>query len=172
MANRHILHPIKPLIPLSKPPQPIPEAGRRFKSVISLKGAGIGVSDRYVAGLHGNQFFMRVEVIIRRKDPGADQLFLEDGHEVQQVFRVIVSDIIYGVRRDRKAVLAGFLLGRALHDTLYAFHDIVDVGEVTSAVAVIKDLYGLAVQQLVGKAKVSHIRSAGGAVHGEEAQAG
>lgn len=115
---------------------------------------------------------MRVEVIIRRKDPGADQLFLEDGHEVQQVFRVIVSDIIYGVRRDGKAVLAGFLLGRALHDTLYAFHDIVDVGEVPSAVAVIEDLYGLAVQQLVGKAKVSHIRSAGGAVHGEEAQAG
>ena len=43
--------------------------------------------------------------------------------------------------------------------------------QVTAAVAVIVDLDGLATQQFVGEAEVSHIRPSGRAIHGEEAQA-
>ena len=48
---------------------------------------------------------------------------------------------------------------------------IINKREIALAVAKVKNLDGFAVYQLVGKAKVSHIGSAGGPVNGKKAQA-
>ena len=57
------------------------------------------------------------------------------------------------------------------NDTDEAFDDVVDVGEVAAAVAVVEDLDGLAAEEFVGEAEIGHVGAAGGAVDGEEAQA-
>lgn len=59
-----------------------------------------------------------------------------------------------------------------LHDANDAFYDVIDVGEVAFAVAVVEDLDGLAFTELVGEAEVGHIGTTCGAIDGEEAEAG
>jgi len=59
-----------------------------------------------------------------------------------------------------------------LHDAHHSFHDVVDIGEVTLAVAIVEYLDGLAFHQFVGETEVSHIGTTSGAIDGEEAQAG
>ena len=44
-----------------------------------------------------------------------------------------------------------------LHHTQYTFYDIIYIGEVALAVAIVEDLNSFALTQLVGEAKVSHI---------------
>lgn len=100
---------------------------------------------------------MGLEVVVSGEDFCADQFLLKDVHEVQKVFRAVVADVVYGVWRDGKAVLAVFLFWRALYNSLDAFYDIVYIGEVTLAVSVVEDLDGLTLQKLVGEAKVCHI---------------
>ena len=115
---------------------------------------------------------MGIEVVVLGQDTCTDQLFLQDGHEVEEVFRGVVADVIYLVRWDGESVLAVLLLGGVLHDTHHSLHDVVDIGEVTLAVAIVENLDGVAFHQLVGEAEVSHVGTAGGAIDGEEAQAG
>ncbi len=64
----------------------------------------------------------------------------------------------------------GFRRGR--HHSYNTFHNVVYVGEVAAAVAVVIDLDGLAAKELVGEAEIGHVGTAGRAVDGEEAQAG
>ena len=47
-----------------------------------------------------------------------------------------------------------------LHDADYAFYDIIDKGEIALAMAVIEDLYLVALTQLVGEAEVGHVGAA------------
>lgn len=54
---------------------------------------------------------MGLEVVVSGEDFCADQFLLKDVHEVQKVFRAVVADVVYGVWRDGKAVLAVFLSG-------------------------------------------------------------
>ena len=115
---------------------------------------------------------MRFKVIVFRENSCTDQLFLQDGHKVEEVFGGVVADVIYLVRGDGQSVLAVLLLGGVLHDAHHSLHDVVDIGEVTLAVAIVEYLDGLAFHQFVGEAKVSHIGTAGGAIDGEEAQTG
>ena len=58
-----------------------------------------------------------------------------------------------------------------LHDTHYPLYNIVNVGKVALAVAVVEDLNRFAFYKFVGKAEVSHIRTTSWAIDGEEAQA-
>ena len=55
-----------------------------------------------------------------------------------------------------------------LHDALDAFHDIIDIGEITLTVAVVKDLDGLSLTEFVGKTKISHIGATGRTIYGEK----
>ena len=57
-----------------------------------------------------------------------------------------------------------------LHDPDDTLNNIVHIGEIPLAVAVIEDLDGLSLPQLVCKTKISHIRPAGGTINGEEPQ--
>ena len=83
-----------------------------------------------------------------------------------------VAYVIYLIRWQGQSVLAYLALRWCLHHALYAFYDIVYVGEVSLAVAVVKDFNGFSCQQLVGEAKVGHVRTACRTIYGEEAQSG
>lgn len=115
---------------------------------------------------------MGVEVVAGGEDTGTDKLFLKDADEVEEVLGTVVADVVHLVGRHGQAVLAVALLGGVAHDAHHAFHDVVHIGEVALAVAVVEDFYLLAPHQLVGKAEVGHVGTAGRAVDGEEAQAG
>ena len=57
-----------------------------------------------------------------------------------------------------------------LHNADYSFHNVIDIGEVTLAVAVVEDLDGLAFHQFVGEAKVGHVGTTCWAIDGKEAE--
>ena len=90
---------------------------------------------------------MCLEVEVSGKDTGTYQLFLQDIHEVQQVFWLAATDVIDGIGRDRQAILTLLALWSALHHTIHALYDVIDVSEVTTAVAVVEYLDGLPLQQ-------------------------
>ena len=115
---------------------------------------------------------MGIKVIILGKYSCTDQLFLQDGHEVEKVFGRVVADVIYLVRGNGQSVLTVLLLRGVLHDAHHSFHDVVDIGEVALAVAIIEYLDGIAFYQLVGEAEVSHVGTASRAIDGKEAEAG
>ena len=115
---------------------------------------------------------MGLEVVVLGQDAGTHQLFLKDSYEVKEVFGGVVADVVHLVRWDGQPVLAVPLLGGVLHDAHHSLHDVVDIGEVALAVAIVENLDGLAFHQLVGKAEVSHVGTAGGAIDGKEAEAG
>ena len=114
---------------------------------------------------------MGIEVVVLGEHAGTDQLFLQDGYEVKEVFGRVVADVVHLVRWDGKTVLAVLLLRGVLHDAHHSLHDVVDIGEVALAVAIIENLDGLAFHQLVGKAEVSHVGTASRTIYGKEAQA-
>ena len=114
---------------------------------------------------------MGLEVVVHGQHAGPDQLLLEDGHEVQKALRGAVADVVHHVRRLGKAVPAVASLGRAAHDPRHALHDVVYVGEVPQAVAVVEYFYLLAFYQFVREAEVGHVGPAAGPVDGEEPQA-
>lgn len=115
---------------------------------------------------------MGLEVVVLGKDAGTDQLFLQDGHEVKKVLGGVVADVIYLVRGDGQSILAVLLLRGVLHDAHHSLHNVIDIGKVALAVAIIEYLDGLAFHQFVGEAKICHIGTAGGAIDGKEAEAG
>ena len=87
---------------------------------------------------------MGIKVVVLGQDAGTHQLFLQDGHEVEEVFGGVVADVIYLVRWDGKSVLAVLLFRGVLHDAYYSLHNVVDIGEVAFAVAIVEDLDGIA----------------------------
>lgn len=113
---------------------------------------------------------MGLEIVVGRQDAGTDQFLLENRHEVQKILRRIVADVIYLVRRNRKAVLAVLLLRGMSHDTHYTLHDVIDIGKVAFAVAVVEDLNVLAFTEFVGKAEIRHVWAAGWTIDREETQ--
>ena len=144
----------------------------RGEAVVALEGFGVGVGDGDVARLHADELAVGREVIVRGEDAGADQFLLQGGDEVHQVLRLAAADVVDRVGREGKSVLSRFLFGRALHDADDALEDVVDVGEVALAVAVVEDPDRAALGEGLGGGVVEHVRPAGGAVDGEEAQAG
>ena len=114
---------------------------------------------------------MSLEVVVCGQDTGSYKLLLQDVHKVQQVLGLAASDVIDCVRRNRQAVFTRLLFGGFLHHAEDALHDVIDVGEVAAAVAVVINLDSFATQQLVSEAKISHIWTTGRAIDGEEAKA-
>ena len=113
---------------------------------------------------------MGFEDIVCGQHAGADQFFLEDGHEVEQVLGLVVADVVDFVRGNGQVVFARALLGRMAHHAHHALYNIINVGEVALTVSVIEDFYRIPLYQFVGETEVSHIGSAGRAIDGEEAK--
>lgn len=114
---------------------------------------------------------MGFKVIIFWENSCTDELFLKDGDEVEEILWGIVTYVIYFVRRNRKTILTILLLWGVLHDTDHSFHDVIDIGEVALAVAIVEYLDGVAFHQLVGEAKVCHIWTASRTINCKETQA-
>ena len=114
---------------------------------------------------------MGLEVIVRGEHTGPDEFLLEDIDKVQQVLGLAAADVVDGIRRDGKPVLTGLLFRGLAHDPDDAFHDVIDIGEIPSAVAVVVNLDSLTFQQLVRESEIGHIRTPGRTVDGEEAKA-
>lgn len=163
---------IIPSIPLSKSSQALSQAGIGLETKVLLQWGCVCIGYGHITWLHGHEFLVSIKVIILGEHAGTHQLFLQDGYEVKEVFGRVVTDVVHLVRGDGQSVLAVLLLRGVLHDAHHSLHDVVDIGEVALAVAIVENLDGLAFHQLVGKAKVSHVGTAGGAIDGEEAQAG
>ena len=113
---------------------------------------------------------MRLEVVIGGENFRTDEFLLEDCHEVQQVFGVVVADVVDLVRREWETVFAASLFGSVLHHAHDAFDNVIDEREVALALAVVENLDGLASLELVGEAEVGHVGAASGSVDGEEAE--
>jgi len=113
---------------------------------------------------------VRLEVVIGGEHLRTDEFLLEDCHEVEQVFRVVIADVVDLVRRERESVFTILLFGSVLHHAHYAFDNVIDKSEVALALAVVENLDGLARLELVGEAEVCHVRAASGAVDRKEAQ--
>lgn len=161
-----------PCIPLSKSPQAFSQAGIGLEAEVLLQWGCVCIGYGHITWLHRNKLLVGLEIIVLWQDSCTHQLFLKDGHEVEEVFGRVVTDVIYLVRWDGQPILTVLLLGGVLHDTNHSFHDVVDIGEVALAVAIIEYLDGIAFHQLVGEAEVSHVGTTGGAIDGEEAEAG
>ena len=161
-----------PCIPLSKSPQAFSQAGIGLEAEVLFEGRRVCVGYGHITWLHGHEFLVGIKVIVLGKDAGTDQLFLQDGYEVKEIFGRVVTDVIYLVRRDGQSVLAVLLLGGVLHDAHHSLHDVIDIGEVAFAVAVIENLDGFAFHQFVGEAEVSHVGTACGTIDGKEAETG
>ena len=115
---------------------------------------------------------MGFKVVVLRKHSCTYKFFLQDGHEVEEVFGRVVADVVYLVRWDGESVLAVLLLGGVLHDAHHSLHDVVDVSEVALSVAIVKNLDSLTFNKFIGKAEISHIRTTCRTIYGKEAEAG
>ena len=92
---------IKICIPLSKLPQALAQTGRGLISEVTLQRTGICIGHRYITRLHRNQFLVCFKVVIFRQDTSTDQFFLQNLYEVQQIFRVLITNVINCIRRNR-----------------------------------------------------------------------
>lgn len=159
-------------VPAGEAAEAFAEGGGGAEGEGELEGGGVGVGDGDVAGLHRHELLVGLEVVVGGEDAGGDELFLEDADEVEEVLGVAVADVVDFVGRYGQTVLTGAAFGGFLHHADHALDDIVDVGEVAFAVAVVEDFDGLAAEQFVSEAEIGHVGTSGGAVDGEEAQAG
>lgn len=166
-----MLNVVVALIPLGKGPQAVFKRRCGLVAQVALERRGVGVGDRHVAGLHGHELLVGIEVVVGGEHALLNQHSLKRVDEVEQVLGVGVADVVDAVRGERQPVLAHLYLGGGVHDAPDALDDIVNVGEVATAVAHVEDLDGIAAAQLLGEAEVGHVGPAHGAVHREEAQA-
>ena len=163
---------IIPSIPLSKSSQAFSQAGIGLEAEVLLQWGCVCIGYGHITWLHRNKFLVGLEVVVLGQHAGTHQLFLQDGHEVEKVLGGVVADVVHLVRGDGKSVLAVLLLGGVLHDAHHSLHDVVDIGEVSLAVAIVENLDGLAFHQLVGEAEVSHVGTTSWAINCKEAEAG
>ena len=99
-----------------------------------------------------------------------DQLLLQNVYKIEQVLGLIVTDVIDCVWGKGQAVVTHLPVWCALHDANNAFYNIVDVGKVAHTVAIVENLNGLTLHQLVGKAEIGHVWTACRTIDGEEAK--
>ena len=114
---------------------------------------------------------MGLEIKVCGKDTGTNQLFLQDIHEIEQILWLATTDVIYRIGRDGQAIFTLLALWGSLHHAIHALYDVINIGEVTTTVAIVKYLDGLALQQLIGEAKVCHIWTSSRTIHRKETQA-
>ena len=114
---------------------------------------------------------MGLEIEVLREDACTDEFLLEDGDKVEEVFGLATTDVIDGIGWDGESIVALFALGGALHHADDSLENVIDIGEVAAAVAVVVDLDGFALQEFVGETEIGHVWTACRTIDGEEAQA-
>ncbi len=115
---------------------------------------------------------MGAEVIVLRERSGADKLTLEDVHEIEQVHRTVVAYVVELVGRDRKPILPYPAFGSVPHHPHDPLNDIINVGKIPLALAVVEYFYFFSSDEPVGKTEIGHIRAAGRTIDREEPQTG
>ena len=115
---------------------------------------------------------MAFKIIVLGQYTRANEFLLQSGDVVQQVFGCAAADVVDSVGRQRETIFSGLLLRGSLHHADNTFDDVVNVGEVALAVAIVEDLNGLACLQFLRGGEVEHVRSACRTVNGEEAETG
>ena len=158
-------------IPFGEFAEAFAEGDFRGETEIALEGGGVGIGSGDITGLHGNELFVGLEVEVLGEDTCTDEFFLEDGDEVEEVFGLATTDVVDGVGWDGETVVTLLALRGTLHHTDNTLDDVVNIGEVASAVAIVVNLDGLALEEFVGETEVGHVGAACGAVDGEEAEA-
>lgn len=141
-----------------------------LEAEVSLQRLGICKGHRHITGLHGHQFLVRLEIIVRRQHTSTNQFLRQNLHKVQQVFGVGIADVVNCIGGNGQTIFAVLLFRSLCHHTYNAFHDVIHIGKVPLAVSVVENLDGFAVHQLIGKAEICHVRTTGRTIHGEEAQ--
>lgn len=162
---------IKLRIPLCKGTETLTEGGVWLETKVALEGGGVGIGDRDITGLHGDKLLVGFEVVVLGKDAGTDEFFLQDGDEIQQILGLVVTYIIYGIGWDGETVFAGLLHRGFLHDTDNALDNVVDIGEVALAMAVVEDLDLFALDEFVGEAEIGHVGTTARTIDGEKTEA-
>lgn len=84
---------------------------------------------------------------------------------------MVVANVVDFVRRDREPVLAIGTFRSMLQYPNYTLDNIVDVCEITLAVAEVEDLDLFSLDKLVGESEICHVGTSAGSVDGEEPQA-
>ncbi len=115
---------------------------------------------------------MGLEVVALGEHSSPHEFLLEDIDKVQQVLGLAAADVVDGIRRNGKSVLTVPLFRGFAHDADDTFHDVIDIGKIASAVAVVVNLNGLAFQQLVSKSEICHVRTPCRTINSEEAETG
>ncbi len=90
---------------------------------------------------------------------------------IQQILRSAAADVVDGIGRKGKSVLAGEPFRSALHDADYTLYDVINICKVPLAVSIVENLYRFSGCQLLRGGEIEHIRTAGGAIDGEKPQA-
>ena len=157
-------------IPLRKPPESFPDPNLRSKSIVTFQPCAVRISDRHIAGLHAYELPVAFEIVVLGQDTSTNEFFLQGRNVVQQVFGSASADVVDSVGRQREVIFSGLFLRCSLHDTDDTLDDVVDVGEVALAVAVVEDLDGLSRLQFLRGGEVEHVRTACGAIYGKKAQ--
>ena len=86
MSRMVLFCPVILLIPLAEFAEALAKGGGGAEAEVLFEGCGVGVGDGDVAGLHGHEFFVRLEVVVGWKYACCDEFFLQDGDEIEQVF--------------------------------------------------------------------------------------
>ena len=84
-------------VPFGEVAEAFAEGDFRGEAVVALKGGGVGIGSGDVTGLHGDKLFVGLEVEVLGEDAGTDELFLEDGDEVEEVLGLAATDVIHGI---------------------------------------------------------------------------
>jgi hypothetical protein len=142
-------------IPFRKLPQAFSQRCFRCKAKVPFQSRGVRKGGRDIPGLHRHEFLVRLKVKALGQPARPQQLFLKYLDEIQQVHGIPAADVIERVWRDRKTVFAIPFFRGLGHHSNDAFHYVIDVGEIATAVAVVEDLDRLAFEELVGEAEVS-----------------
>jgi hypothetical protein len=147
------------------------EGDLRGEAEVTGQGFCISIGGGDITRLHGDKLLVGLEVEILGQNPRTHQLLLEDLYEIEEVLGLTATYIIYGIGRNGQAILALFALRGALHHAYDTLDNIIDIGEVASAVAIVEDLDGFSLQELIGEAKVGHIGTTGRTIDRKETQA-
>ena len=88
-----------------------------------------------------------------------------------KILGLIITDIIYFIWRYRESIGSIALFRGVLHHSNYPFHDIINESKIALAVAVIENLYGIALYEFIGKAEICHIGTSRRTIYGKKAEA-
>ncbi len=114
---------------------------------------------------------MTLKIIVSRKDSSCQQLVLEYLDKVQEILGRVVANVVHLIRWYWQTVFACCLFWCMLHDANYSLDNVIDIGKVAFAVAVVEDLYGLSLAELVRKSEVCHVGTSRRAIDREEPKA-